>query len=160
MNKTELVEKAIWNSVKSNKDNQVIVNDDWVQVTTPKAPTPFLNGVYKCMYKGSDFNEVVAKVIESYKNQDLPFRWKTCQSSTPANIKEVLLSNGLILKDELLGLIALPNKISIAKNEQVRIERLSVLNLEDWLSVQRTAWDVPDQGIACVPSAGLRELPL
>jgi ribosomal protein S18 acetylase RimI-like enzyme len=73
-----------------------------------------------------------------------PFVGRSCR---PANLQSLLVANGLELKDKLYGLIADPRELNIPVNSRTQIEKLTLDNLEDWLSVQANAWQVPPPGI-------------
>ena len=130
--KTRLVRRAIWENVRKEKNNQVIVNSNWVQLTTSNAPVAFMNGVFRCELDNKDAEQQIINAINSYKSQNLPFRWKICETSKPKHLEEVLISNGMVLKDLLLGLIALPGQIKLPKNPDVEVKLLSLDLKNDW----------------------------
>jgi hypothetical protein len=57
---------------------------------------------------------------------------------------------GLPHKETLYGLYADPKSLNIPANPLVRIEELTLQNLEDWLAVQSSAWGVPPPGISYI----------
>jgi len=146
--KLEIVVRALWDGVVPNPDNQVVIEPRWVQQTTPNAPTAFLNGVYRCEVDDGSILGRISATIEHYRKLNLPFRWKVAPSSKPSHLKSLLIEHGLIHKETLYGLVALPGQLSIPQNPAVKIEILSLANLEDWLKVQAIAWNVPPPGIA------------
>lgn len=146
--KLSLVEKALWDGIKKTPDNEVVLETNWVQQTTPGAPTTFLNGVYRCELSERGIEEKIRTTIEHYRKLKLPFRWKVTPSSRPANLKTLLLQEGLELKDTLFGLFAEPKELKIPTNPRTEVKELTLANLEDWLRVQELAWQVPPPGIA------------
>lgn len=150
MTKRQLVESAIWESVKLSPINEVIIEDNWVQLTTPGAPTPVMNGVFRCEIKNEDIETRILQTIRQYKQKGLPFRWKTCESSKPVNINELLIKHGLTLKDRLWGLFAHPDQIQLSPNPDVEIKELNMDLKKDWLVVQAIAWNVPPEGISFI----------
>lgn len=145
--KVKLVHRAIWENVRRSSKNEVVVSDQWVQLTTPGAPTPVMNGVFRCEIESDRAEEHVRKTIAAYREKGLPFRWKTCESTKPVNIESLLKDNGLQLKDLLFGVIALPGHIELPENLNVNIRPLSPELKEDWITIQRNAWKVPQQGL-------------
>lgn len=145
--KLSLVEKAVWAQVRKNDHNEVQIEENWVQVTTPSAPVAHLNGVFKCSLSVQEASERISETIEHYKNLKLPFRFKISPSSRPENISSILLQHNLEKKETLYGLYADPNNLTFPKNPEVEIKLLNLSTLEDWLIVQTSAWGVPAQGI-------------
>lgn len=145
--KLSFVEKAISVQVKQNDHNEVQIENDWVQVTTPNAPVPYLNGVLKCSLPVKEAEERISKAIAHYKSLKLPFRFKISPSSRPENLSSILLEHNMEKKETLYGLYADPNDLNVPQNPNVEIRPLSFLTLEDWLIVQTSAWGVPPQGI-------------
>lgn len=145
--KLRLVEKAIWDGVSRRRDEDVVVESGWVQQTTPHAPAPHLNGVYRCEIDDDSISERVRQTVRHYRELRLPFRWKVGPSARPSNLREMLAENGLEMREKLFGLFADPRELKISYDDSIRVEALTVLNLENWLKVQASAWGVPPQGI-------------
>mgnify|MGYP005697085609 CR=1 FL=1 len=160
MNKIEIVNHAIWSLVEEAPHHEVIVKDNWVQKVTLNAPAPNMNGVYKCEIDDGVAEEKVIETIKFFKDRKLPFRWKTCESSRPKNINYLLEKHGLVLKDELYGLISMPNQLDINHNSDVIVRELSLDMKKDWLIVQATAWRVPEKGIEYIDKFFEKELEL
>ncbi len=145
-----IVERAIWENVKASSINEIVVSENWVQLTTPDAPHPVMNGVFRCELESDIAEAKILETISGYKNKGLPFRWKTCDSSKPANLNELLVKHGLALKDRLYGLIANPRSLQIEGATDVEVKELSPDMKSDWLQVQAEAWNVPPQGISFI----------
>lgn len=151
------VERAIWENVNPTAFNEVVINDKWVQIISPTAPTPHLNGVYRSELESDHAEAKIIETIYKYKSKGLPFRWKTCDSSTPANLNDLLIKHGLVLKDRLFGLMADPESLRINEVNGVEVKELSLEMKQDWLQVQAEAWNVPPQGIAYIDKNFLNE---
>lgn len=147
LRKQSLVERAVWEGIRQEEDNKVVVEPSWVQQMTPHAPTAFLNGVYRCELAAEGIEEKVKSTILLFRTHKLPFRWKIGPSSRPSNLQSILLANGLKKKDTLYGLYADPGALKIPVHPEVEVRELSLDTLEDWLKVQATAWKVPSPGI-------------
>lgn len=145
--KLSLVEDAISIQVQKNNQNEVIIEDNWIQVTTPNAPVAHLNGIFKCSLDSQDAEERISKAIEHYKNLKLPFQFKISPSTNPKNLSSMLVKHNMKQSETLYGLYADPNVINIPYNPNVEIKLLDLSTLEDWLSVQASAWGTPPQGI-------------
>lgn len=142
-----LVEDAISIQVQKNNQNEVVIEDNWIQVTTPNAPVPHLNGIFKCSLDVQEAEERIAKAVDHYKNLQLPFQFKISPSSTPKNLSSILIKNKMQPSETLYGLYADPNILNISSNPNVEIKLLDLSTLEDWLDVQASAWGTPPQGI-------------
>ena len=145
--KLNLVERALWEGVEKRPDNQVIADDQLVMQIAPRAPA-FLNGIYRCNLDDDIAEQRILETIKTFRNENLPFRWKISPSSRPTGLPALLLKHGLHHKETLFGLIAEPSALTIPINPNVHIESLNSDTLEDWLTVQQTAWNVPPPGIA------------
>jgi ribosomal protein S18 acetylase RimI-like enzyme len=146
--KISLVERATWESVVAREGQEVISTSTWVQITSPFAPTAFMNAVLRCELPETEIDSKVASTIEHFRAKGLPFRWKIVPSTRPKDLGERLQKNGLKLKEKLFGLVADARELEIETNPKVHVEKVTVRNLEDWLNVQAKAWSVPPQGIA------------
>jgi hypothetical protein len=144
------VERALWEGVAPKPDNEAVIEPGWVQQTHPKAPTAFMNGVYRCELDDASAPDRVRRAVAHFRELKLPFRWKVCPSTRPINIPSLLEAEGLALKETLYGLIAEPGQLSFPVNPHVKVEALRLENLEDWLQVQATAWNVPPPGITYI----------
>jgi len=145
--KLQLVERATWESAQNREGQEVIATPTWVRITSPKSPTAFLNGVLRCELSDDEADTEVPSTISHYRELKLPFRWKIVPSSRPRNLSERLEKNGLALKEKLFGLIGNAKSLSVAPNPNVRVETVTLQNLEAWLTVQADAWNVPPPGI-------------
>ncbi len=146
--KLALVERATWELAQQKDGQELVSQSDWVQITSPFAPTPFMNAVLRCELTGSEIDAQIKTTVEHFRSRKLPFRWKIVPSTKPKDLAARLEKNGLILKEKLFGLIAFPEELKVESNAKVRVEELSLRNLEDWLTVQADAWKVPPPGIA------------
>lgn len=142
-----IVQRALWEGTTKKPDNEVIDRPDWVQVTTPRAPTAHLNGVLRCEVTDESIEQKVIDTIAHYKKLNLPFRWKIAPTTRPSHLNTLLEKHGMTHKETLFGLVAGPGQLSIPTNNKVVIEELHLNNLEDWLQVQASAWQVPPPGI-------------
>jgi GNAT superfamily N-acetyltransferase len=142
-----LVEDAISVQVQKNNQNEVIIEENWIQVTTPNAPVAHLNGILKCSLESQEAEERIVKAIEHYEKLGLPFQIKISPSSKPKNLSSILVKHKMQPSETLYGLYADPNVIQIPNNPNVEIKLLDLSTLEDWLSVQASAWGTPSQGI-------------
>lgn len=142
-----LVEDAISIQVQKNKQNEVIIEENWIQVTTPNAPVAHLNGILKCSLESQEAEERIVKAIEHYEKLALPFQIKISPSSKPKNLSSILVKHKMQPSETLYGLYADPNVIQIPHNPNIEIKSLDLSTLEDWLSVQASAWGTPSQGI-------------
>jgi len=145
--KRNLVERATWENTQGRDGQEVIVTPNWVQITSPFAPTPFMNGVLRCELPEHDIDLRVRHTVLHFRAKGLPFRWKIVPSTRPADLGQRLEQNGMVLKEKLFGLYAEPGELKIASNPKVRVEAVTLQNLEAWLAVQANAWKVPPLGI-------------
>lgn len=142
-----LVEDAISIQVRKNNQNEVIIEENWIQVTTHNAPVTHLNGILKCSLESQEAEERIAKAIEHYKKLGLPFQFKISPSSKPKNLSSILVKHKMRPSETMYGLYADPNVIHIPHNPDVEIKLLDLSTLEDWLNVQSSAWGTPPKGI-------------
>jgi GNAT superfamily N-acetyltransferase len=142
-----LIEDAISIQVQKNNQNVVIIEENWIQVTTPNVLAPHLNGILKCSLDYFEAEERIVKAIEHYKSLGLPFQFKISPSSLPKNLDTILLKYNMNRSETLFGLYADPILLNIPCNPDVEIKLLDLSTLEDWLKVQATAWGVPTRGI-------------
>lgn len=142
-----LVEDAISIQVQKNNQNEVIIEDNWIQVTTPNAPVTHLNGILKCSLDYQEAEEKIIKALAHYKNFGLPFQFKISPSSLPKNLSSILIKYGLQASETLYGLYADPKIINISHNPNIEIKLLDLSTLEDWLNIQASAWGTAPQGI-------------
>lgn len=141
------VEDAISIQIQKNHLNEVVIEDNWIQVTTPTAPVAHLNGVFKCSLREQEAEDRIKNTIEHYKNLKLPFQFKISPSSKPLNLSAILSHYKMQSSETLYGLYADPHSIKIPYNPDVEIKMLDLSTLEDWLIVQASAWGTPPQGI-------------
>jgi len=146
--KLSLVERATWESAQSRDGQDILCTPTWVQMTSPSAPTAFMNGILRCELAEDVIDHRIQETVQHFRSQGLPFRWKIVPSSRPGDLGARLEKHGLYLKEKLFGLIADANELKIETNPRVHVESVSLENLEDWLRVQSNAWKVPPQGIA------------
>lgn len=146
--KKRMVESALWEGLDPSEPGDLTIQPNWVQVIRPQTPTVFLNGVYRCEWEEeSTIDQKIAETIEQYRVRKIPFRWKVTESSRPVNLSLKLKNHGLIHKETLLGLFALPEDLDILGHSEVEVRLLTLENLEDWLKLQHEAWNVPEPGI-------------
>lgn len=159
--KKSLIHRAVWEGISAKPNNELIKTEDWCQLTTPEIPSPHANGIYKCVKSGlsdSDTQSLVQETIKFYKGKNLNFRWKTSLETTPEGLGQVLLKNGMILKDLLYGFCVSPNEMNISEYDRSSVRKLTLENLEDWLKVQAEGWNVPPQGITYLRKEMEKEL--
>ena len=145
--KLALVERATWESAQNREGQEVLITPTWVQITSPFAPSAFMNGVLRCELSEDEIDTQIKNTVQHFRSKGLPFRWKIVPSTRPRDLGDRLIENGLVLKEKLYGLIAEADEIKIESNPEVRVETVSLKNLDDWLVVQANAWKVPPPGI-------------
>lgn len=141
------MERAIWDVIRPTDFSQVLVESGWVQVITPGSPLAFMNGVYRCELSEAEAEVRVPATIEGYRNRGQLFRWKTCDSSRPADLERLLLHHGLESKQTSFGLIADPKELEIEASPEVEVRELTRALKPDWLTVQAEAWGVRPEGV-------------
>lgn len=146
--KISLVERAAWEAAFAREGQEVVITPNWVQITSPFAPSAFMNGVLRCEWPEDDIENQISKTVAHFREKGLPFRWKTVPSTQPRDLGSRLEKHGMFLKEKLYGLIANANDLTIQANPEVRVEPVTLQNLENWLTVQAKAWNVPPPGIA------------
>ena len=146
--KLKLVERATWESAQNREGQIVISMPTWVQITSPAAPTPFMNGVLRCEVADEEAEALIDRTLAHFRSLNLPFRWKIVPSTKPADLARRLEARGMYRKERLFGLIAAAGQVQIESPADVRVEPVTLENLEDWLLVQAHAWNVPPPGIA------------
>lgn len=149
--KIQLINKAVWESITDLPNNVIESTDDWFQVTTNQNPSPHMNGIYRCQKDDLNelqLNEMVLEVVRYYKDMNYNFRWKVSSTSSPKGLSDVLVKNGMILKDLLYGFLILPSEFNVSsKREKIDIQKLNSSNFEDWLLIQEKGWGVSSEGI-------------
>lgn len=145
--KLKLVERPTWELLRPDGMNEIEMSNSWVQVTTPHAPVSYLNGVLRIELSEEEAQKRVAKAIEHFRDLNVGYRIKICPSSRPLNLKQILIDNGLVLRDTLYAFYVDPENITFSQNPDVTIKLLNEETLEDWLKVQQTAWGVPAPGL-------------
>lgn len=162
--KLNLVDRALWERHEFERNDDLkegriwVENDNWAQVTT-NIKASFLNGIYKCKLNVDEASEVIKNSISYYEDNKIPFRFKVSPLSNPSNLETILKRHGLYLKENLYGLYADSEKLKISANANVNIEELTDDLFEDWLEVQRLAWNVPEEGILYLRLKGVQVYP-
>lgn len=145
--KISLVTRAVYEPVSKKTENEVIASANWVQVTTPTARTPFKNSVCKSVLSEENVSARIEETIAHYQNLKLPFRWMVAPNSQPKNLAEKLIHRGFKLSNLLEGLYAQPVALKIETNPEVKVMKVTLENLDDWILVQEHAWKIPELGL-------------
>jgi hypothetical protein len=134
--KAGFADRAWWDKMGINPDNQVTEEKGWFQIVTPSSRSMLANGVCRCELDASEIEARIKKTIDLYRSHNVPFYWEVAPSSRPVDLPERLKAAGL--KKELGhdGYVGDPAKVqSPPPSAEVTVVPLTPEHLRDWAAV-------------------------
>jgi GNAT superfamily N-acetyltransferase len=129
-------DRAWWDEMGKNPDNQIIEEKGWFQFVTPSSQSMLANGVCRCELDASEIDERIKKTIDFYRSHKVPFHWEVAPSSRPVDLPDRLKAAGL--KKELGhdGYVGDPAQIQLPPPSlDVTVVPLTPEHLEEWAEV-------------------------
>lgn len=147
--KIALVELTMRRATALEPGSLIVQRDDWVQMTTPSAPTPHLNTIKHSQVAADEVDGVIANALEHYRKLSLPFSWSTGPSTKPDNLADILVSKRFTVLDTTIGMIISSQAgAAMEPQKQMTYKNLDTANFEDFIFTQQDAWELPAQGAA------------
>ncbi|MBD2034120.1 GNAT family N-acetyltransferase [Leptolyngbya sp. FACHB-321] len=114
---------------------------------TTKVPFPFYNIVIRTHLSADEVDRKIFEIMAHFKVRQLPMFWFICLSASPASLRRLLESYGLIHVEDVPGmaidLLTLNSETFSSSN--LIIERVNDLEaFEQWIDVFVTGYDIPD----------------
>lgn len=125
------------------------------RVITPSIPFPYANTVYRL---AGDAEEL-ARVIASYRDHGLPFRFIVGPSSQPSDLGRLLIEHGLSLTSELAAMWA-PTAVAIPEPPSVEVEALTEETVDEYVATSAAGWAMSDAQAANLRRSVVRDLGL
>jgi GNAT superfamily N-acetyltransferase len=134
--KAAYTDRAWWDEMGKNPDNQIIEHKGWFQITTPSSRSMLANGVCRCELPASRIDAKIKKTIEHYKSLGLPFFWEVSPSSRPADLPERLQAAGLKKALGHDGYVGDPAKVQLPPaSPGISVVPLTPKHFMDWGAV-------------------------
>lgn len=120
-----------------------VVEHGWVQLTMSRAKTHYRNGVYFSELDEATVNEKLEETIAHYNSVECPFRWVVGPTTTPENMKDILLDRGFEFFENQLGLALEIKDFNFSADPSIEIQEVTLDNYWDWLDCNSFGWSHP-----------------
>jgi ribosomal protein S18 acetylase RimI-like enzyme len=114
--------------------------------TLTDIPFPFFNNVFHSRFTDTDVAEGIRSTLARYQKQNVPMFWWTGPATTPANLGEHLLENGLAHGFTAPAMAVDINSISDVETPSSAVveEVLDEAALQDWCNVMCPVYEFPE----------------
>jgi N-acetylglutamate synthase-like GNAT family acetyltransferase len=121
---------------------ETIVHDspEIYKVTNRAVPFSFLNGIYRSQLPENEIDKSISDLMQSYKNENINFRWFTYLHSRPQNLDKKLALLNPTRVIEMFGLYADIAKLSLITPKEISVEPLSLENIDDYILADEEGW--------------------
>jgi GNAT superfamily N-acetyltransferase len=129
-------DRAWWDEMGKNPDNEIIEEKGWFQLVTPSSHSMLANGVCRCELDTSEIDARIKKTIDFYRARNQPFFWEFSPSSRPVHLPDRLRAAGL--KKELGhdGYVGDPAKVQMPPpSPDVTVVPLTPEHFDGWAKV-------------------------
>ncbi len=137
---SELVEQCLIASAWIKAESTVLNTPELFQIINSSAPYGFLNGIYRTNLPHHNVEEKILSLYQTYKKQNISFRWYNHEHSNPNNLKErldVLKPSSIT---EMQGLYIQQEQFFLNLPEHITVEELSIKNLDDYILANVEGW--------------------
>ena len=114
--------------------------------TLTEIPYPFFNNVFHSRFSETDVGEGIRSTLAKYRRRNVPMFWWTGPATTPANLGEHLLENGLTHGFTAPAMAVDINSISNVETppHAVLEEVLNEAALREWCNVMCPVYEFPE----------------
>jgi GNAT superfamily N-acetyltransferase len=144
------IEQGLVESALAKNDSEIIREQKWYQVITPTFKHPQFNGVLFSCLDDHEADEKIKSTIQKYVSLSLPFRWEVGPNSMPTDLGQRLISAGMTLESEAIGMAAEPSKIRIKPNPEITVERIDISEADVWAKTSLIGWSLPSENLAAL----------
>jgi GNAT superfamily N-acetyltransferase len=134
--KAYYTDRAWWDEMGKNPDNEIIEEKGWFQLVTPSSHSMLANGVCRCELDASEIDARISKTINFYRARHQPFFWEISPSSRPVDLPERLKAAGFKKEMGHDGYVGDPAKVQMpASSAEVKVVPLTDRYFDDWAKV-------------------------
>ncbi len=118
---------------------QVIAEENWYQVLTPKLRATSHNEVILSTIPKPGLEARVEKTFQMYAEHELPFEWCTGPMSAPEI--EPLIRGRAVGSSGFKGMVS-DTDVELSKNTDIDVEAVTLESLDEFLKVYMKAWEI------------------
>lgn len=132
------------NAIIPNPDSRIIEGPGWWQIITPSLPHGGMNEVCCDEVLEGDCDDLIARTVAQYQEQDLRFRWTIGPVTKPADLGERLLRHGLIQSNASVMACSIDN-LTVAPNPRIAVRRVDLTLVDEFTLAMARGWEMPEE---------------